>query len=287
MTKVGVVGGRGHCSVCATSPVWWEGGATARCVPPPLWWWEGGATARCVPPPPCGGRRGHCSVCATSPVGWEGRATARCVPPPPCGGRVGPLLGVCHLPRVVGGRGHCSVCATSPRVVGGRGHCSVCATSPVWWEAGPLLGVCHLPRVVGGWGHCSGVCHLPCVVVSVLQCRLLHRPQWKCTTPSPQACCPHRLRSHYLFNLRDISKVRCVEGEGQDVCDCGVCAPRVFVHMYACMHVGWVVGGSLCIVAPPPPTLGVSRSAEGPQGLPRHQECNGPSVGARVLPCLF
>ena len=35
MTKVGVVGGRGHCSVCATSPVWWEGGATARCVPPP------------------------------------------------------------------------------------------------------------------------------------------------------------------------------------------------------------------------------------------------------------
>ena len=31
MTKVGVVGGRGHCSVCATSPVWWCQCCSAIC----------------------------------------------------------------------------------------------------------------------------------------------------------------------------------------------------------------------------------------------------------------
>ena len=55
MTKVGVVAGRGHCSACVTAPVWA--------------WWQGGATARCVFPPLCGrgGRAGTLLVVCSLP----------------------------------------------------------------------------------------------------------------------------------------------------------------------------------------------------------------------------
>ena len=110
---------------------------------------------------------------------------------------------------------------TKVGVVGGWGHCSVCATSPVWW--------CQCCSAVCCTGHSGSVQHH------------LH----KHAAHTDQDPLPLQPQGHI--------QGACVEGEGQDVCDCEVCAPCVFVHMYACMHVGWVVGGSLCRVAPPPP----------------------------------
>ena len=76
MTKVGVVAGWGHCSVCVC--VWWQGGATAQCV--------------CV----CGGRVGPLlSVCVGVVAGWGHCSVCVCV----C---------------VMAGWGHYSVCVTSP-----------------------------------------------------------------------------------------------------------------------------------------------------------------------------
>ena len=207
MTKVGVVGGWGHCSVCAASPVWWEGGATARCVLPPLCGGRVGPLLGVCRLPCVVGGQGHCSVCAASPVWWEGGATAPCVPPPLCGGRVGPLLGVCRLPCVVGG----------------WGHCSVCAASPVWWEGGATA-PCVPPPLCGGVSAAVPFAAQATVeVYNTISTSML---------PTPT-------KIHYLFNLRDISKVRCVEGKDR------MCVIVECVHhmcSFICVRVGgWVV----------------------------------------------
>ena len=155
MTKVGVVAGRGHCSACVTSPVWA--------------WWQGGATAQCVLPPLCGR-----------------------------GGRAGPLLSVCSLPCV--------------GVVAGRGHCSVCVPSPVWawWQGGATV-QCVLPPLCGRGGRGGALlgvfpplCGVSAAVPSLQATVEVYNTISTSMLPTPT-------KIHYLFNLRDISKVICVE----------------------------------------------------------------------------